>query len=104
MTIEEHTAKLEELKKAENEAERANILLEIANDYKETLTTISDSNARIDALEKENKRYSEVNSKLFLQLGRSAEESAGQGRAGQDSAVQEIPKKRSFDELENMFD
>lgn len=99
MTLEEHTATLDRLRQAENDADRANIALEIANDYKETLANVSELQTKIDALEKENATYSEVNSKLFLQLGSADKDSAVQG-----STELDIPAKRSFEDLESKFD
>ena len=104
MTVEEHKKILDSILTSCGEEQKATVsahLLALETDYKEQLAQQTVSAGRIEALEKQNKDYAEVNTRLFLERRNPINDTNSGGSDMPDVQEQEDvpPKKLSYDDL-----
>jgi arginine deiminase len=97
-TKEEHNTLLTQLRSAETEADRVAIIVQLENDYTDTLTQHETAITTRDSAVKERDTYKTINNDMWLQL-------ADQRKIGEDALTNnthnsEPPQKLSFADLE----
>ena len=98
MTKEEYTNVIEQLRTTTDDGEKSTLLLSLANDYDAMLADSEAQKEKITELEANNKTLADANNKLWLE------------RSTVTTPEPEIepqitpPQKRSFADLEKLFD
>lgn len=82
----------------DKKAEMTGHLLTLEQDYKEQLALADDTKAKMDALEKQNKDYAEVNTRLFLERA-GAKPDTDTANTDDDVPDETPPEKLSYDNL-----
>lgn len=98
MTKEEHTNVIEQLRTTTDDGEKSTLLLSLANDYEAMLADSEAQKEKITQLEANNKTLADANNKLWLE--RSTVTTPDPDPEQQPTP----PQKRSFADLEKLFD
>lgn len=97
MTKEEHDKLLTDLRQAETEADRINIINQLQDDYSHVLTECETATANYTKVVEERDKYARMNNEYWLKL--QAQNTNIQNNIGQAGGNNEPPKKRSYDDL-----
>lgn len=98
MTKEEYTNVIEQLRTTTDDGEKSTLLLSLANDYDAMLADSEAQKEKITELEANNKTLADANNKLWL------ERSATSTTEPETEPQITPPQKRSFADLEKLFD
>ena len=104
MTKDEHNKILNDLKTCASDADRMNLIMQLANDYTGILTERDTAVTQAQTAEAEATKWAKLNNQLWLE--NSTQKKAGQASKGDeiiDPPTEEAPKKRSFEDLEKEF-
>ena len=98
MTKEEYTNVIEQLRTTADDGEKSTLLLSLTNDYDAMLADSEAQKEKITELEANNKTLADANNKLWL------ERSAVKAPEPEPEPQPKPPQKRSFADLEKLFD
>jgi hypothetical protein len=104
MTKDEHNKLLNDLKTCTSEADRMNLIMQLANDYTGVLTERDTAVTQAQTAEAEATKWAKLNNQLWL-------ENSNQKKAGQasqtdivtDPPIEEPPAKLTYEDLEKDF-
>jgi len=104
LTREEHKTLLTQIRNAENDATRIDLLMKVEADYSNILTehdtAINEKNEAIG----ERDRYAKLNNDLWLQNSAQGALAQNQGEQGEQGGEEQAPPQKTYGDLESLYE